>query len=157
MPSEARQLLVTVGPTLARAMEESDMRRYFDALPPEKAIGIVHVTISRSHVPNQVNVDCLLDTVPAPAAAVALRVAADHLRKAHGLEGEQPPIPSITDREAHVILAMCDTLVKRIRGRPPQPIDMTERGKFTMTHTEAVHALVGAFITARAVVQENSQ
>ena len=57
--------IVTYGPTLARSMTEEDMRRFFASIDESRAIGMAHVVICKSHLPNQVNVECLLEGVPA--------------------------------------------------------------------------------------------
>src|ERR1700674_4261700 len=92
--------IVTYGPTLARSMTEEDMRRFFASIDESRAIGMAHVVICKSHLPNQVNVECLLDGVPASDAIVALEVAIKQLRHVHGLDGAPLMLNAIAELDA---------------------------------------------------------
>lgn len=153
----ASQLTVTFGPTLARQMTPDDVRIYLQGQEADKLVGTIHVLVCRSHLPDTVNIEHMVDGLEPGIELIALQVADERIRHLHSIPPGRLNITPIDAFNADVIRTAAEDLVKLIRSRPPMPADFVP-GQFDLSFDDAVTAamvaLVAAPVTPRLLMNE---
>lgn len=140
-------LKVTYGPTLARQMSTEDVRTYLEGQDADKLIGAVHVLVCRSHLPDTINIEHMVDGIAPAIELLALQVADQRIRHLNSIATGKLNITAIEAFSADVIRAKAVDLVSAIRSRPPAPVDLMPK-QFDLSFEDAVTAAMVALVTA---------
>jgi hypothetical protein len=106
--------VICFGSTLARPMGMRDQAAIIAQIDPNREVGLAHVIVANSSVPDTLDVHFLADRLTTDQQIAALATALDRLMKMHGKPDKSPLI--ISQIDGHTIREQAEGLVDFIRS-----------------------------------------